>query len=263
MLLAVGKVLQVHRFVAQTRFQRFLPSRVFGERMIGILADSLKSETHHVYAITSREIQFESVRRLQKFDGEIQHLLVGKRQVIVENRHLVFARRMAQRQRGLQAAEDVVWNLVGGFVLVHSHGTTEIWMSFDRDAGDDRLDIPPVIEERCQAGPRLFVHAVAFIEHANTATDHGGDHRRSVVGNLSVFRQHGCHQQIFRASVGRALVDEKFLFPRSSPRHRQRCLTNSRCPDNTWSQWQIAFVDNQPAGQKLFEDFVLTDPRTL
>ncbi len=42
-------------------------------------------------------------------------------------------------------------------------------MGPDGDAGHDRFDVAAVVEERGEAGPRLLVHAVPFVEDADAA----------------------------------------------------------------------------------------------
>ena len=63
--------------------------------------------------------------------------------------------------------------------------------------------------------------------------------------------------------VGRALVDEKGLFAQPGGRHRQCRLANARLPGQPRRQGKIALVHYQPAGQKLSQDGVLTDPALL
>ncbi len=101
-------------------------------------------------------------------------------------------------------------------------------MGGDRDAGDDALDVAAVVEQRGQAGPRLLVHPVPLVEHADAAGEHRRDQRRGVIGDLAALGQDGGDDQVFGPRVGRALVDEERLLAQPRGRHRQRRLADAR-----------------------------------
>src|SRR5580704_1500449 len=130
--------------------------------MLGILSDSLERVTQHVDTVAGREIELELVRILQEFDRQVEHLRVGEREVIAQYGQLVLATGMLQGERWLQAALDVVGNLEGRFVLVHRDGAAKLAVGRDDNAGDDRLDVAPMVEKRGEASPRLFIHPVAL-----------------------------------------------------------------------------------------------------
>ena len=74
---------------------------------------------------------------LEKVDRQTKHLVVGKRDVIFQNRQLVVPVGRFQSQCRLDPAHDVVGDFERGLVVVHSHGAAKVSMCLDRDAGDD------------------------------------------------------------------------------------------------------------------------------
>jgi len=109
----------------------------------------------------------------------------------------------------------------------------EIRVRGDGDAGDDALHVTAVVEQGGEARPRLLVHPVAFVEHADTPGDHRRDQGRCVVGDLARFGKHGSHEQVFRTCVGRALVDVKRLLAQFCRGHREGRFADTRRADQT------------------------------
>ena len=87
--------------------------------MFGVGRESFQRVTEDVDTVAGREIQFQFVGLLQELDGEVQHLGVGERQVVLEYGEFVFAGGVVENQGGLEAAEDIVGDLEGRFVLIH------------------------------------------------------------------------------------------------------------------------------------------------
>ena len=81
-----------------------------------------------------------------------------------------------------------------------------------------------------------------------------------MVFDVSAFGQDGRDQQVFRTSIGRALIDIQVLLSNPACGDCQSRLANPRGSDQSRSQRQVALVDNKPAGQKLPQDFALADP---
>ncbi len=129
-----------------------------------------------------------------------------------------------------------------------------------RDPGDDALGVPAVVEERGEARPRLLVHPVPLVEHADPARQHRRDERRRVVGDLARLGQHRRDQEVFGPGVGRALVDVERLLADLRRGHGQGRLADPRRADQAGRKRAVAGVDDQPAGQELAEDLVLADP---
>ena len=76
-------------------------------------------------------------RPLEKLDRHRQHLGLGKRQVISQDRQFVLAFWGPEGQRRLQTAKDVVRDFECGLVIVHRDGTAEVGRRRNRDARDD------------------------------------------------------------------------------------------------------------------------------
>ena len=180
--------------------------------------------------------------------------------MVSQDMFFIFPRRKLERQRRLQSAENVIGNLKCRFVLVHRHGTAKIRMGANGDAGDDRFDVAAMIQQRGQRGPAFFVHPIAFVKNANTAANHRRHQRRGVIGNLATFGQHRRDQQIFRAGIGRALIDEQFLLALIGSCHRQSRLANSWRSHQSGRQRQIAFINDDPTSEYLLQNFLLPDP---
>ena len=170
---------------------------------------------------------------------------------------------MGEGEGRLQAALDVIGDLVGRFVVVHRHRTAEIAMRGDGDPRDDRFDVAPMIEQRGEAGPRLLVHAVALVEDADPAADHGGHEGRGVIVDLAALAQDRRDEQIFGPRVGRALVDEERLRAFAGRRHRQGRLADAGRADDPRGEREVLRIDDQPAGEDLLQDLPLPDPRSL
>ena len=117
-----------------------------------------------------------------------------------------------------------------------------------------------MIQQRRQAGPRLFVHAVAFVQEANAALNHRRHQRRGVVLDGPALAQHRRHEQIFGARVGRALIDVERLLALAGGRDRERRLADAGRSEEPRRQRQVLLIDDQPAGEDLFQDFALADP---
>ena len=127
--------------------------------------------------------------------------------MVLQDRHFILLAGEPNRQSWLKTAENVVGNFKRRFVLIHRHGSPKFSGRGDRDSGDNRFHITPIIEKRRERRPRLFVHPIAFVQYANATANHGRYQRRSVVGNLASLAQNGRDEQIFRTRVGRALID--------------------------------------------------------
>ena len=84
--------------------------------------------------------------------------------------------------------------------------------------------------------------------------------RRGVVADGAGLSQHGRNQQIFGPRVRRALKNIQILFSFARAGHRQCGLADARLAGDPWRQGQVAFIDDQPAGQQLFENFPVPDP---
>ena len=63
---------------------------------------------------------------LQKLHGHRQHFSFGERQMILQNRQFILPIGKTQRQGRLQAAQNIVGDLVGGFVLVHGDDAAKV-----------------------------------------------------------------------------------------------------------------------------------------
>jgi hypothetical protein len=133
-------------------------------------------------------------------------------------------------------------------------------MGRDRDARDNRFDITPVVQKRCQRGPALFVHPIAFIEDAHRSGQDRRHERGGMIGNGPGLRQDRSYQQIFRSRIGGALENMNSLLTLTGSGHRQRRLTNSRWAGEPRRKWEVLMVDDQPAGQQLLEDFPFANP---
>ena len=117
-----------------------------------------------------------------------------------------------------------------------------------------------MVKQWRQTGPRLLVHPVALVENAHTAAQHRGDKRRSVILDPAVFTEDWSDQQVFRPGIGSALIDVELLLTCVCRRDRKRRFTDAWRADDSWSQRQILFVDDDPAGQQLPERLTLPDP---
>jgi hypothetical protein len=93
----------------------------------------------------------------------------------LEDRVLFVALGEVDEELRLEAAVDVLGDVKGAGVVVHGGAEAKARIGVDLDPSDDRLDVAATIEERREAGPALLAHAVAFVEHADAAGDHGGD----------------------------------------------------------------------------------------
>ena len=69
--------------------------------------------------------------------------------------------------------EDVVGDLVGRFVFVHRHADAKSGWAGMVIPATTLSDVAAVVKQRGQAGPRLLVHPIALIEHADAADKHG------------------------------------------------------------------------------------------
>ena len=147
------------------------------------------------------------MRPLQELHRQLEQVVLGERQMIFQNREFVLERRQGQLQGRLQTGQDVIGNLESRFVIVHRHARAEVRVRRDFDAGDDRLHVSAVVQQGRERGPAFLVHAVALVQDARSARDHGRHQRRGVVGNLPRLRQHRRDQQVLRARVAGALVD--------------------------------------------------------
>ena len=81
-----------------------------------------------------------------------------------------------------------------------------------------------------------------------------------MIGDLAAFGEDGGDEQVFRPGVGRALIDEQFLVAAAGGGHAEGGLADSGRADDAGGQGQVAFVDHQPAGEQLLEDFALANP---
>ncbi len=91
--LAAGQVLEVGRLFAQHAEQRLAPGGVAAERMARVLGHPLDREPQQVDPVARREVELELVRLLEELDRQGQQCVLGERQVVLEDRHLVVARR--------------------------------------------------------------------------------------------------------------------------------------------------------------------------
>ena len=121
------------------------------------------------------------MRLLQKIGHVLQNAIFGERQILFQDLILFVLFGKVDQDLRLQARVDVFGQFEGGRIVVHGGDQPEIRVRFDLDAGDDAFHIAAVIEQRRQAGPALFAHAVAFVENRDAAQDHGADQRRSHV----------------------------------------------------------------------------------
>ena len=117
-----------------------------------------------------------------------------------------------------------------------------------------------MVQQRSEAGPGLFVHAVAFVQDADSSAQHRCHHGRCVVSDLAAFGQNGSDQKVFRTSIGGALIDVQLLptLPRSGD--RKSGLADAGRSNQSRGERQVTRVNNQPAGKQLFQDFPLADP---
>ena len=145
-----ARSLKVGRLFAQHAEKGLAPGGVAAQRMGRVLGHALDREPQQVDPVARREIELETMRLLKKLDRQGQECILGERQVVLEDLHLVVAGREPQREGRLKAGEDVVGDLVGRLVLVHRHADPKIGVGGDRDAGHDALDVTAVVE---QAGP--------------------------------------------------------------------------------------------------------------
>ena len=126
---------------------------IFLASMLLVSCGGTASPTQDVNAVASRKVQVQRMCFLQKIDGQIEHLVIRKWKMILQNGQLIFTSRMAQSQSRLQAAENVVGNLERGFILVHRDRTAKVRVCGDRDARDDGFDVASMIQQRSKAGP--------------------------------------------------------------------------------------------------------------
>ena len=197
---------------------------------------------------------------LKKVDRQSKHLVISKRNVVLQDRQFIVPVGWLQGQRRLQSAHDVIGDFEGRLVIIHRYCTTKIGMRFDGDSSNDGFDIATMVKQRSQAGPRLLIHPVAFVENADAAPQHRRHQRRGVILDPSVFTQHRSDQQVLGPSVGRALVDVEFLLPRVGCRDGECRFANAWCADNSRSQCQIFLVNNDPACEQLPERLTLANP---
>jgi len=107
----------------------------------------------------------------------------------------------------LDARLDVLRYLVRAGVVVHRAANAEVRVGADFDAGDNRFHVPPVVKQGSEGRPALFGHAVALVEDANSARDHGSDERARVVGDLIRGTNDRLDDQVLRTRVRGRLED--------------------------------------------------------
>ena len=228
--------------------------------MLGVLSQAFERVLEDVDAVAGGKLEVEAVRALQEVDGEVEHVLLGKRKVVAEDGHLVLAAGEPERHGGLQSGEDVVGHLVGGLVVVHGDATPEVRMRGDGGSGDDRFDIASVVQKRREGCPALLAHPVAFVEKADAAGDHRGDERRGVVCDGSGLGQDGRDEEILGTGVAGTLIDVEILASLPGGGHGQGGFADSGGADEPGRQRQIGLVDHEPAGKQLPQGVGLPDP---
>ena len=149
------------------------------------MALQLHAEPRDVDAVAHRVTLVGHVRLLQKVGdvaaGSARRRRAGSRAGSV----LLLALREIDQNLRLQARVNVFGQLEGRSVVVHRGHQAEQRMRLDLDAGDDRLDIAPGVEQRRQRRPALLAHPVAFIQDRDAAAQHGRHQRarpRSAAG---------------------------------------------------------------------------------
>ena len=95
------------------------------------------------------------------------------------------------------------------------------------------------------------------------AGEHGGDEGRGVIGDGAGFGEDGGDEEVFGAGVGGALVDVEGLVAMLGGGHGEGGLADAGGADEAWGEGEVAGVDDEPAGQELAEDVILTDPALL
>ena len=134
---------------------------------------------------------------LQEIGHIVKNLLFGKGKVLFENLTLFLSFGEVNQNLGLQARVNVFGQLKGGGIVIHGGHQPKIRMSFNLNPSYDRFHIATIIQQRREASPTFFAHAVAFIQNHNPATNHGCHQWRSRVAKLSAGCNHRGDKQVF------------------------------------------------------------------
>ena len=140
--------------------------------MRGILSHPLQRILEDVDAIADGKIQIEFVGVLEKADGQRQQFRRGERQMVAEDRQFIVPLGKAQMQRRLEPGHDIVRHFIRRGNFIHRDAGTKIFRGLDLNPRHDGFHEPPVIEQRGQGRPGLFIHTIAFIEHADASAQH-------------------------------------------------------------------------------------------
>ncbi len=133
-------------------------------------------------------------------------------------------------------------------------------MRLDFDAGHDGFHIAAVVEQRRQAGPAFFAHAVSFIEDGDAAANHGGDQRRGDVAKAAGALDHRGDQQVFGTRVHGGLQDVD-LAPHTLARGvGESGLADAGLAEQARAHRQVLFVNHHPRRQQVAHQLALPHP---
>ena len=142
----LGGFVEIGRVRAEAIDERLLPDLILPHGMGLVLSQPLHRVPQHVDAVARREVEIELMRLLEEIDRQVEHLGFGERQVIAQDRQLVIAIGMTERECRLQSAEDVVGDFKRRFIVIHRDGTAKVAVRANLDPRHDRLHIPAMIE---------------------------------------------------------------------------------------------------------------------
>src|SRR5690606_21273078 len=83
------------------------------------------------------------------------------------------------------------------------------------------------------------------------------DERRGMVCDLAILREHRRDQQVFRARIGRALINVEFLLPLLRGGHGERRFADAGPANEPGCERQIVVADHNPASQELPQNLAL------
>jgi hypothetical protein len=160
----------------------------------------------------------------------------------------------------LEAGVDVLGDVEGARVVVHGGAHAKLAVRGDLDAGDDGLDVAAAVEEGGERGPGLLAHAVALVEDADAAGDHGADEGAGDVAQLLAVGDDGGDEQVLRAGVHGGLEHVDGEAEGLGGGGGEGGLADAWFADEAGRHGVVVVVEDHPGGEELAAQLGAADP---